>query len=65
MCAWDIKCLRTRMRFYVFGLADRPDTWRNITLLWLGKNSSKRVDICKSRQIPGKSAEVCGRGVVS
>lgn len=35
--------------------AGRPDTWRNITLLWLGKNSSKREDICKNRHIPGRT----------
>jgi hypothetical protein len=37
------------------GAADRPDTWRNITLLWLGKNSSKGRGICNNQQIPGKA----------
>ena len=30
------------------GAAERPDSWRNITLLWLGINSSKRAAICRN-----------------
>jgi hypothetical protein len=35
------------------GAAGWPDTWRNTTLLWLGKNSSKQTTICKNQPISG------------
>lgn len=40
--------------------ADRPDTWRNIMLLWLGKSSSKQVAVCRNRQISGRGKGAIG-----
>lgn len=42
------------------GAADRPHTWRNITLLWLGKEYSKRAAICRNRQILCKMLRLAG-----
>jgi hypothetical protein len=42
------------------GAADRLDTWRNITLLWLGKKYSKRAAICRNQQMTGKALRLVG-----
>lgn len=52
--------LKNTHEIVCLGAVDRPNTWRNITLLWLGKKSSKRFAICKNRLISGGMLKLVG-----